>query len=418
MFSEAQMQAFWRFKSISLNGLMTTCGQALLIIEPGQYNAHQGPDFTNARIKVGDVAWAGNIELHLRTSDWVRHAHQLDQNYKNIILHVVWVNDVANYTLSPLLELSRFIAVEQLQQEDDYPSSYHLHCNLNKRTPIEIAAYSDLQQLGIERLLFRKEQVSQMFHLHKLDYSSVLWRLIFRSFGRSTNADAFETLFLSIPIHVFRLYAYDMQLIEALLMGQSNQLFEQIMDDYPQTLLKQYVILKHRHDLHPIAEKMKFLRMRPRNFPTIRLAQLAAFFHRNLTLVKQLLIIEDLKEVDDLFDITTHPYWYTHFLFDRKSIDQFKEIGQSVRQQTIVNAFIPFLIAYAEINKIASCKEKALRWLDELRPEQDALIRLYSALGFKAHTILDTQSLHELYVRYCLHKKCSSCARGKILQIV
>lgn len=418
MFSEAQMQAFWRFKSISLNGLMTTCGQALLIIEPGQYNAHQGPDFTNARIKVGDVAWAGNIELHLRTSDWVRHAHQLDENYKNIILHVVWVNDVANYTLSPLLELSRFIAVEQLQQEDDYPSSYHLHCNLNERTPIEIPAYSDLQQLGIERLLFRKEQVSQMFHLHKLDYSSVLWRLIFRSFGRSTNADAFETLFLSIPIHVFRLYAFDVQLIEALMMGQSNLLNEQTMDDYPQTLLKQYVILKHRHDLHPITEKMKFLRMRPRNFPTIRLAQLAAFFHRNLTLVKQLLIIEDLKEVDDLFDITTHPYWYTHFLFDRKSIDQFKEIGQSVRQQTIVNAFIPFLIAYAEINKIPSCKEKALRWLDELRPEQDALIRLYSALGFKAHTIFDTQSLHELYVRYCLHKKCSSCARGKILQIV
>jgi len=395
---------------------MTTCGQALLIIEPGQYNAHQGPDFTNARIKVGDVSWAGNIELHLRTSDWVRHAHHLDVNYQNIILHVVWVNDVANYTLSPLLELSKFIAVEQLQQDEDYSSSYHLPCNLNQRTPIQIAAHKDLQQLGIERLLFRKEQVSQMFHLHKLDYSSVLWRLIFRSFGRSTNADAFETLFLSIPIHVFRLYAFDVQLIEALMMGQSNLLDKQIIDDYPQTLLKQYVILKHRHGLHPIAVKMKFLRMRPRNFPTIRLAQLAAFFHRNISIVKQLLTIEDWKEIDDLFDIAPHPYWHTHFLFDRNSIHLYKEIGQTVRQQTIVNAFIPFLMAYAEINNISSCKEKALRWLEELRPEQDALIRMYAEIGFKAHAILDTQSLHELYQRYCLHKKCSSCVRGKILQ--
>ena len=165
-------------------------------------------------------------------------------------------------------------------------------------------------------------------------------------------------------------------------------------------------------------EKMKFLRMRPRNFPTIRLAQLAVFFQRNLSLVHLLLTIEDLKEVDHLFDVLPHPYWKTHFLFDRHSLEQNKEIGHAVRQQTILNAFIPFLLAYAEIHNTAAYKEKAMRWLHELKPEQDALIRTYSALGFKVHTMLDTQSLHELYARYCLHKKCSSCVRGKMIEPV
>jgi len=418
MFSEAQMQSFWRGRSVNLKDLKTTCGQTLVVIEAGQYNAHQGPDFINARIKVGDVEWAGNIELHVRTSDWMRHAHQLDVNYQNIILHVVWVNDVDAYTLSPLLELSKFIDKEQLHQEEEFLSTYLLHCASRESTAIEIAAHKDLLQLGIERVFYRKEQVAHLFHLHKLDYSSVLWRLIFRSFGRSTNAEAFETLFLSIPVHVLRLYAFDAQMIEALIMGQSNLLHDQFIDDYPCILHKNYTELKFRHALHAIDEKMKFLRMRPRNFPTIRLAQLAVFFQRNLSLVHLLLTIEDLKEVDHLFDVLPHPYWKTHFLFDRHSLEQNKEIGHSVRQQTILNAFIPFLLAYAEIHNAAGYKEKAMRWLHELKPEQDALIRTYSALGFKVHTMLDTQSLHELYPRYCLHKKCSCCVRGKMIEPV
>lgn len=418
MFSEAQMQTFWRYKSLYLKDLKTTCGQTLVIIEPGLYNAHQGPDFTNARIKVGDVEWAGNIELHLYTSDWVKHAHQLDVNYQNIILHVVWINDIDAYTLSPLLELSKYIGVDQLHQEEDYQSSYHLHCMTCNHTPIEIAKHNQLQQLGIDRIFNRKEQVLEMFHLHKFDYSSVLWRLIFRSFGRSTNADAFETLFFSIPTQVFRLYAFDPQMIEALIMGQSNLLHDQIEDDYPRKLYNFYIELKRRHCLHPIAEKMKFLRMRPRNFPTIRLAQLAAFFHQHLSLVQLLLKIDDFKEINQLFDITPHAYWQTHFLFDRKSIGLNKEIGQAVRQQIIANAFIPFLLAYAEIHKTSSFKDKAFRWLQELRPEQDALILSYSALGFRANSFLETQSLHELHLRYCLHKKCARCERGKMLELV
>jgi hypothetical protein len=415
MINEAQLQSFWRIKSINLKNIKTTCGQTLVIIEPGQYNAHQGPDFKNARINVDNIEWVGNIELHVRSSDWKKHAHQKDINYKNIILHVVWVNDTADYTLSLLLELSKFIEKEQLLQEVDILSTYHLHCSLRETTPIKVAEHKDLYQLGLERMIQRKEHVEQLFHLHKLDYSSVLWRLIFRSFGRSTNADAFESIFLSIPMHVLRLYAFDLNMIEALIMGQSNLLQHQFMDEYPQKLYKQYVLLKHRHGLDPIDEKLKFLRMRPRNFPTIRLAQLAAFFHRNMSLAHILLSIENLKEINYLFDVTPHLYWHTHFLFDRKSIHQNKEIGNAVRQQILLNAFIPFLLAYAEIHNASNYEEKAMRWLKELRPENDALIRMYSTLGFGVHSILDTQSLHELYLRYCLSKKCSSCLRGNII---
>jgi len=156
MINEAQLQSFWRFKSINLKDIKTTCGQTLVIIEPGQYNAHQGPDFKNARIKVGNVEWVGNIELHVLTSDWVKHAHQIDINYKNIILHVVWVNDTEDYTSSPLLELSKYIEQEQLLQEVDILSTYHLHCSFRETTPIKVAEYKDLYQLGLERMMQRK----------------------------------------------------------------------------------------------------------------------------------------------------------------------------------------------------------------------------------------------------------------------
>ena len=321
MIREEHLQRYWRDHAEALTGLKTVCEQALSIWEVGNFNFNQGPDFIDARIKVGTVEWAGNVELHIRTSDWIRHAHQDDENYHNIILHVVWINDHDDYQLSPLLELSNFVNIKDLMNRDEANTMYQFPCSSEFKFNLVIAEHKALHDLGMERLMRRKEEVLDLFEVHKHDYASVLWRLIFRSFGRSTNADSFEKLFLSIPIHVMRLYAYDKDLIESLLMGQSYLLQNDFKDDYPRSLYKNYQILSQRHGLIPINEKMKFLRMRPRNFPTVRLAQLAAFFHQHMSLFNTLLHIEEIKDLVQLFNIMPHPYWRNHFLFDKASVE-------------------------------------------------------------------------------------------------
>jgi len=417
MIREEHLQQYWHDHAQGINGLKTICGQSLSIRHVGKFNYHQGPDFIDARIKVGIVEWAGNVELHIRTSDWMRHAHQDDENYQNIILHVVWINDVDSYRISPLLELSNFVKIEDLMNRVYIAPLYQLPCSSLQKLDIVIADHKPLYDLGMQRLTRRKDEVLHLFTIHRCDYSSVLWRLVFRSFGRAINADSFEKLFLSIPIHVMRLYAFDQHLIESLLMGQSSLLQNNYKDQYPQLLYKNYLVLSQRHGLIAVDEKMKFLRMRPRNFPTVRLAQLAAFFHQNMSLFKTLLNIEEIKDVFQLFNLMLDPYWDNHFLFDRVSVKQLKEVGYSFRQQTILNAFIPFLLAYGQIYCDAKCTQKAMKWLSALKPEDDALVQTFSILGFQSKSSLETQSLHELYQRNCIEGKCEICIRGKAFQL-
>jgi hypothetical protein len=299
---------------------------------------------------------------------------------------------------------------------DEANTMYQFPCSSEFKFNLVIAEHIALHDLGMERLMRRKEEVLDLFEVHKHDYASVLWRLIFRSFGRSTNADSFEKLFLSIPIHVMRLYAYDKDLIESLLMGQSSLLQNDFKDEYPRSLYKNYQILSQRHGLIPVNEKMKFLRMRPRNFPTVRLAQLAAFFHQHMSLFNMLLHIKEVKDLVQLFNIMPHPYWRNHFLFDKASVEQVKEVGCSLRQQIILNAFIPLLLAYGKTHCDIASTKKAMQWLTALRPEDDALVESFSSLGFRAKSIIDTQSLHELYVRNCIMQKCDACVRGKAVK--
>lgn len=412
MFTEEHLQRFWYKQARGLQGLQTHCGQNVELVDIGSFNYHQGPDFMNARIKIGDVEWAGHVELHLRTSDWLKHLHQHDANYQNIILHVVWINDTSHYTLSPILELSKFASIQQLDNCELTLPRYHLPCSSKDSININVNKENFLYELGVKRLMYKKEMVLRYFHQSKFDFASVLWRLIFRCFGRITNADAFENLFTSTPIHILRLYAFDPIMIEALLMGQANLITEEHKEGYAANIFTSYNILKHRHGLKPISEKMKWLRMRPRNFPTIRIAQLAAFYHRHISLVHELLEIDDLSIIDKLFDIVIHPYWKRHYLLEKDSIEQEKIIGNGLRQQIILHAFVPFLLAYGKLHDQDVYVHRAMNWVFKLNAEHNVLIQAFNSVGFKSSNMFDTQALHELYLQHCLQKKCESCIRG------
>lgn len=415
MFSEEHLQSFWYKQALGLTGIKTVCGQSIHLINIGVFNHHQGPDFLQARIKIGDVEWVGDVELHIRTSDWLRHQHHEDANYQQVILHVVWINDSNSFTFSPILELSKFVKIQQLGNYDIIHANYHLHCFTQPNTLINISDYVFFSELGRKRMMDRKVMVLKMFKQAKLDFAFVLTRLVFRCFGRTTNADAFESLFLSIPIHLLRLYAFDQKMLEALLMGQANLLKDSFADDYAVKMNDLYLVLKTRHDLQPIRDQIKWLRMRPRNFPTIRIAQLSAFYHCHYALVQELIYIKELKDVDMLFEISLHSYWKNHFQFDECSSEQEKIIGSGFRQQIILHAFVPFLLAYGTLNEQAVIVERAMHWVSLLKPEQNTLVERFSSMGFKAKTIFETQALHELYLKYCLQKKCILCPRGSHL---
>jgi len=415
MFHEHQLQQFWLHNAIFLEGLTTISGQPLKVIDPGFLNLHQGPDFTNARVKIGDVIWVGKIEVHVHASDWVKHFHHKDSHYQSIILHVVWKNDLSEFDVSPVVELSRFVDKDFLLNRSDITQASILHCSVEGFIRIDVSEYKELFSLGFKRLSRQKEKVLIYLSENKYDFSVTLWLLVFRAFGRSTNADFFELMFNSIPIHYLRLYGFESRKIEALLFGQAGLLHDKFVDDYPRQLNQEYLQLKSRHNLKPVLGNVKFLRMRPRNFPTIRIAQLSAFYRKHMALVKVLLTVDEIEEVFQLFDVVHHRYWENHFLFDRLSVEQCKEIGYGLRHQIILNAFIPFLMAYGEYHSQHNQVQKALNWMTKLKPEQNAIISEFSKIGFCSNAMIDTQSLLELYASKCIYNDCSECIRGKLL---
>lgn len=415
MFNERQLQEYWLYRATFLEGLTTIDGQSIRVIHPGLLNLNQGPDFTNARIKIGEVLWVGKIEVHINTSDWVKHFHHVDRNYQSIILHVVWKNDLPEFDISPVVELSRFLGKDFLLNGPGFPQFSVLHCSGEEFIRVDVSNCEELYGLGIKRLSRQRDLVLQYLSVYKNDFSATLWHLVFRAFGRTTNADFFEALFDSIPIHCLRLYGFDPRKIEALLFGQAGLLHDKFEDDYPKQLNQEFLLLKSRHNLKPALGTIKFLRMRPRNFPTIRIAQLSSFYIKHLALVKMLLTVENIEDVFDFFEVAHHSYWDNHFLFDRLSVDQFKDIGYGLRQQIILNAFIPFLMAYGQYHGQNNQVQKAMHWVTKLKPEQNSIVSEFSRLGFCSSSIIDTQSLLELYNSKCLHNLCSGCARGKLL---
>jgi hypothetical protein len=415
MINELQLQIFWLNRAKSFCGLKTLCGQDLKILHQGIFNTNQGPDFSFSRIKIGEVEWVGNIELHLRTSDWFKHHHQEDKNYNNVILHVVWKNDIPYFGLSPILELCNYVDENEILHLGHFSSYSLLVCEKEGSIPLDAIVLEEIQALGFKRVENKKEQVLHLFDVHKNDFSKVLWQLVFRSFGRVQNAHAFESLFASIPIHVLRLYAYEQFKLESILFGQAGLIPDDATDAYPKKLLENYSQVQEKFGLVPLQEKIFFLRMRPRNFPTIRIAQLAAFYHQNMGLVTQLLRLSSLKELEVLFDVKHGGYWENHFVFDRISSPRQKLLGLDFIHQTILNAFVPFLIAYGQVQGNQKLVEKAIDWLHTLPPENNAITQVFTKIGFRSASVLDTQGMVEIYHTLCLNKQCALCCRGRLI---
>ncbi len=416
--TERLLQFIWQFQYFNAGELRTEQGDPVSIIAAGKYNTNQGPDFLQAKIKIGDTLWAGNVELHIRTSDWNKHSHQNDSNYNNVILHVVWQNDIAveNSTL-PLLVLENRISSLLIEKYKSFMEQQgFIPCAAGLQSVSEIIWLTWKDRLLVERMQRKAAVITgQLFPRSNNHWEEVCWWLVARNFGIKINADAFEAVARSISINILAKHKNSIHQLEAMLFGQAGLLECDFEESYPVMLKKEYAFLSKKYSLKPVTVPVHFLRMRPSSFPTVRLAQLAAFIYQSSHLFSQVLESKNVKEIIKLFEVTANDYWHYHYRFDERAAYLPKKVGQDSINVFIINSLAPLLFAYDNYHHQQKNKDKVMDWLQELAPEKNAITKAFCSYGVLNKSAFDSQALLELKSMYCDVKKCLDCAIGNNL---
>ena len=419
-FSEAFLHYLWRHRLFHITNLKTTDGTPLTILDPGTHNVHDaGPDFNQARIRLGDTLWAGHIELHKRASDWLVHQHQHDPAYQTVILHVVYENDVPLYRASgehiPTLVLRGRIPPRYLHR-------YAQLLNSNKWIPCETQlsarALQDvddwLHYLAKERLAYKAITIEEALEQTQHHWEETFYYFLARNFGLPQNATAFEALARSLPLKVLIQSKTDLLQLEALLLGQSGLLaLETQPDAYTQRLQQEYRFLAHKYQLHPLpAGAWKRGGMRPAHFPTIRMAQFAALVHQSQHLFSNILETAEAKALRPLFAVEAKGYWYTHYRLGRPTPARKKALGQGAINSLLINTIAPFLVAYGRHKGDAQYGRRALALLQHIPAERNRVVEQWRDLGVQPKHALHTQALLQLKKHYCDAKRCLNCSFG------
>ena len=413
--TERLLQFIWQFQYFNKTELTTATGEPVQVHFAGQYNTNQGPDFLDAKIKIGKTIWAGTIELHIKTSDWTKHNHQKDKNYNNVVLHVVWEDDGAKDDI-PVVELRGRVSKILLQRyEDLMNSSSFIPCEKSINTVRDITWKSWKDRLLVERLLRKGKAVETYLQQNNYHWEETFWWLLARNFGMKVNADAFEAIAKSIPINVLAKHKGQINQLEALLLGQAGLLEGKVNDDYSKLLQREYKFLKEKYKLKPIHQPVHFLRMRPGNFPTIRLAQLAMLITESAHLFSKIKETTAVKDVVKWFDVTANDYWHYHYRLGEVSAFKKKTLGAAMIDNIIINTVAPVLFAYGNYHDENKYKDKALKWLEKTVAESNSITKGFQKLGVENKTAFDSQGLIELKNEYCNKKRCLDCGVGNAI---
>ena len=413
--TERLLQFIWQFQYFNKGELQTTAGEEIQIISQGTYNTNQGPDFTDAKIKIGKTIWAGNIELHLLSSDWQRHNHHFDKNYENVILHVVWEDDFPNYNI-PVLNLKNRIAKALLQRYEGLMNAQgFIPCEKMIETVKPIVLESWKERLLAERLTRKSASIEAYLNQNNYHWEETFWWLLAKNFGIKINAETFETMAQTIPVSVLAKHKNQIHQLEALLMGQANLLNEKFTDDYPVMLQKEYRFYKGKYKLRQNGFTSFFLRMRPGNFPTVRLAQLAMLVHQSEHLFSKIKDTRSVKDVKQWLDVTANDYWHYHYRFDEPSSFKKKNLGEAMIDNVLINTVCTLLFAYGHFNKEQKFKDRALQWMEEITAEANSITKGFQQAGLQNKNARDSQALIELKNEYCSKKRCLDCAVGNAL---
>jgi len=409
----------WQQSIFNTSALQSTNGESIEIINKGFPNDDSGPDFLNAKVKIGEQLWAGNVELHVNSSLWEVHNHQNDKAYNNVILHVVFEDDkpiknqkgnliptlelkglIPKYVYQNYLELLEsklWIPCENLMQEDDFKNIKLWY-----------------ESLLIERIEGKSKTIEKRLIETKFNWEQIFFEEMAKCFGLKQNILPFELVAKSIDFNQLLTHADQLTQLEAILFGQAGFLNDKINDGYYQSLQKEYQFLKQKFNLNPIDSSIwKFLRLRPANFPTVRLAQLASLIYTHKRIFATILNANQLKDIYKIFNVSTSEYWKTHYHFSKNSTQKSKSIGKSKINIIIINAITPLLFLYSKHKNEEHIAEKVLNWLNKMKPETNSIVSKWKSLNLPIENAVDSQALLQLKNNYCNFKRCLDCRIGK-----
>ena len=400
----------WENRLLSLN-LKTTDDDELTIISVGTRNHDSGADYNNARIKIGGTLWAGQVEIHVRASDWFRHRHQLDDNYSNVILHVVYENDTDMLKL-PTLEIKDKFDVSLFHNYNNFVNSKNwIPCGELIGGIQRLTMVSWLDRMLVEHLEHECKDLDLRLMANNNDWEQTFYQRLMRYFGLKVNNESFEYLSRILPLNLLLKHRDNEIYIESMMFGCAGFLLNDFNEEYPSLLKREFNMLRSKFGLRIMpCSNWKFLRLRPSNFPTIRIAQLAKIIVKNGTMFSKIRDSEKLGDITELFDVAINAYWDNHFQFDKISnIEMRKTLGKTAIDSIVINAIAPMLFYYGHYHSAETYKEKAMNYLEQTTPENNVLIREFANSGIKLENAFQTQAALYMYKHYCRRRRCLEC---------
>jgi len=407
----------WKFKKFDLTNLKTSNGESVTIINGGQYLQLAGPDFFNAQLIIANQKWAGNVEIHVKSSDWYIHNHEQDKAYENVILHVVWENNGEifrkNNTEIPVLVLKEYVSKEILENYRSlvYPKSW-IFCEKHLATIDTFIMKNWQERLFLERLQRKSVAVDELLKKTEYDWEAVLFCLLSKNFGLNTNGSVFMKMASLLPFIIIRKESFSLGNLEALFFGTVGLLDSEKEDTYFRELKASYNYLFYKYQLEQECfEPVQFFKLRPDNFPTIRLSQLAGLYNRHQNLFSKIITAVSLDEIYDIFKVSVSSYWQSHYQFDKQSPKKKKQLAKAFIDLIIINTIVPIRFTYAA-SQGGEVLESLIKLLHKVGPEKNAIIQKFSAFGVQSENAFDSQTLLQLKNEYCNNAKCMECAIG------
>jgi len=415
--NEAFLHYLWKYRLFT-SALTTTSGEVVEILSPGIHNHNAGPDFSDARLRIGSTIWAGNVEIHINSSDWERHGHHKDPVYDSVILHVVLNNDAVGSNRNiPVAAISGKYNPELFQAYKSFLNSKNWVPCFNQIGSIDQAEISLwLERMLIERLEHKAAYIQEFLEISENDWEGVLYMMLARSFGFGLNALPFEMLARSLPYRIIARHRDNPMQVEALIFGQAGLLNPQLTEIWPQQLFSEYSFLRKKYQLLPIAaHTWRFMRLRPVNFPTIRLAQFASLLCSHESLFSALLSCGNAESIIQWMMSSASGFWDTHYHFNKSSVSCTKSMGRSSAGVLVINAILPLMFVFGRATANDELCNRSLTFYSQLPGELNSITRHWKSAGLDISSSFSTQALIGMKSEYCDKFRCLDCRLGNLL---
>ncbi|HMB99886.1 MAG TPA: DUF2851 family protein [Flavobacteriaceae bacterium] len=411
----------WKYKKFDTSNLKTIKGEAITLVSSGQHNLNSGPDFFNSQLKIDDQFWAGNVEIHVKSSDWFVHNHENDKVYDNVILHVVWEHDADVFrkdnSVIPTLVLKHYVSNNALSnyQKLFSKSQKWINCENDFETVDDFVISNWLERLYFERLERKSLDIENLLKESTNNWEAVLFKMIFKNFGLKINGDSFLSIANSIDYSVLKKSQAKIESLEALFFGQAELLESDIQDVYFLELQKEYRFLKQKFNLNSFGVvPLKFFRLRPPNFPTIRLSQLSRLYHSYQNLFARIVESQTKEDFYNLLMSETSEYWQTHYSFGKQTKKSKKRLTKQFVDLLLINTIIPIKFSFAKYQD-KDINDEIIKLITEISSEKNSIVETFNSFKPISNSAMQSQALIQLKTKYCDKNRCLQCEIGNTL---